>query len=105
MTRTTDKPLFIPLMAEHYTDFAQGRKTHEFRRYGPRWNETTCPVGRPAILSKGYGKQFRMKGEINHFSRRHASTLSPKDRQAVKGVYGTTDINIACIGITITEGE
>ena len=47
------KPLFIPLKAEYYDQFATGEKRDELRLYGPRWNECTCPVGRPVILSRG----------------------------------------------------
>lgn len=42
-------PLFIPLTGEFYDAFANGSKTEELRRYGPRWNERTCPVGRAVV--------------------------------------------------------
>lgn len=58
------KPLFIPLNAWAYDQFAAGTKFDELRRYGPRWNENTCQIGRDVILSRGYGKRNRMKGGV-----------------------------------------
>lgn len=52
--REIEKPLFIPLRAEHFTAFESGTKDTEYRAYGPRWNEKTCRVGRAATLSFGY---------------------------------------------------
>ena len=45
--------LFIPLKTAYFEAFRAGTKTVEFRLYGPRWNERTCPVGRSVVLSKG----------------------------------------------------
>jgi hypothetical protein len=39
----------------------------EFRPYGARWNEDTCRVGRPVLLSLGYGKQHRLQGHVAGF--------------------------------------
>jgi hypothetical protein len=61
------KPLFIPLYTEFYEEFKNGTKNIEFRAYGPRWNEKTCVVGRPVVLSKGYGKQNRLNGVVADF--------------------------------------
>ncbi len=61
------KPLFIPLNAEYFEEFEAGRKTREFRVYGPRWNERTCFPGRPVTLSYGYGKQRRIQGTVKSF--------------------------------------
>ncbi|OPY70470.1 MAG: hypothetical protein A4E62_01557 [Syntrophorhabdus sp. PtaU1.Bin002] len=66
----TLKPLFIPLKREHFEAFENGTKTTEFRQYGPRWNERTCVVGRPVVLSLGYGKQRRLEGLITAFSKK-----------------------------------
>lgn len=33
------KPLFIPIKREFFEAFERGDKTHEYRLYGPRWNE------------------------------------------------------------------
>lgn len=58
------KPLFIPLTTYWYAEFKAGRKTIELRKYGKRWNEKTCLVGRAVILSRGYGKQDRLERVI-----------------------------------------
>jgi hypothetical protein len=58
------KPLFIPLKAIYFDAFASGEKSQEFRKYGARWNERTCPVGRRLVLSRGYGKQSRLYGTV-----------------------------------------
>ena len=63
------KPLFIPLKREYFEEFATGKKTTEFRQYGPRWNERTCKVGRTVVLSLGYGKQRRLTGIITGFKK------------------------------------
>lgn len=53
------KPLFIPLRTEWFRAFESGEKDTEYRAYGPRWNERTCVVGRPATVSHGYsGKRL-----------------------------------------------
>lgn len=56
----TAKPLFVPLASDPYDSFEAGNKTVEVRQYGPRWNARTVKPGRPAILSKGYGKKNRL---------------------------------------------
>jgi hypothetical protein len=48
------KSLFVPLKTRYFRAFEDGTKTTEYRRYGPRWNERTCAVGRPVVLSLGY---------------------------------------------------
>lgn len=68
MSNTT-KPLFIPLKREYFEAFAEGRKVVEYRRYGARWNERTCRNGRPVVLSLGYGKHRRLRGEVTGFVR------------------------------------
>lgn len=49
------KPLFIPLCTKWFRQFEARDKHIEYRAYGPRWNERTCTVGRPAVLAHGYG--------------------------------------------------
>lgn len=61
------KPLFIPLYREYFNAFADGSKKTEYRKYGPRWNEKTCFIGRPVLISLGYGKQKRLIGKIIAF--------------------------------------
>lgn len=58
------RPLFIPLKGVHFDAFASGRKRNEYRLYGPRWNYTTCYIGRRIVLSRGYGKKLRLFSEI-----------------------------------------
>jgi len=94
------KPLFIPLKTEYYEAFVDGSKTEELRRYGPGWNETTCKVGRAVVLSKGYGKQARVSGRIYRFKKKHGSLFGSTYQAAIKAVYGTLDIEIACIGVS-----
>jgi hypothetical protein len=62
------RPLFVPLKREHFDAFERGDKDHEYRAYGPRWNEATCRVGRRVLLSFGYGKQRRLRGVIVGFA-------------------------------------
>lgn len=85
-----DKPLFIALRTEWYEAFRSGKKTVEYRRYGPSWNEKTCPPGRPVILSKGYSKHSRMTGRITKFQRKVMDTE----------IYGR-GVLIACIHIEL----
>ena len=94
------KPLFIPLKAEYYDQFATGEKRDELRLYGPRWNERTCPVGRPVILSRGYGKQHRLRARIWRFKRQHGSTFGSTYSAAILTCHGTLDIDIAVISLT-----
>ncbi|TVO70866.1 hypothetical protein FHP88_15540 [Sedimenticola selenatireducens] len=97
------KPLFIPLNTEYYEAFEDGSKTEELRIYGPRWNLETCREGRPVILSKGYGKQNRMKGRIWKFKKQHGSLFGSTYKASIQAVYGTLDVDIACISITDLE--
>lgn len=96
------KPLFIPLNTEYFDAFADGSKTEELRRYGLRWNENTCKVGRDVVLSKGYGKRHRMTGRVWKFTRQHGSTFGSTYKAAILDVFGTLDIEIACITIDLT---
>ena len=93
------KPLFIPLLTEYYNQSLAGEKKEELRVYGPRWNESTCPVGRSVLLSKGYGKHARATSRIISFKKISATELSAKDQQAVIACFDTLDIEIAVIGL------
>lgn len=99
------KPMFIPLKAEYFDAFADGSKREELRRYGPRWNERTCSVGRQVVLSKGYGKQSRMAGRIWKFKQQHGSLFGSTYKAAILHVFGTLDIEIACISIEINQAN
>lgn len=94
------KPLFVPLKTEYYEAFKDGSKTEELRLYGKRWNEKTCFVGREIILSKGYGKQNRMKGRICKFKKQHASTIGLKYKKEILEVFDGLKFIIARISIT-----
>ncbi|HAS89195.1 MAG TPA: hypothetical protein DCS48_07805 [Desulfovibrio sp.] len=93
------KPLFIPLYTEYYDAFLRGDKKHELRMYGPRWNEKSCAVGRPALLSKGYGKQNRATSTVKSFSAKMGYELSEQDQKAVLACHGLLNIRIAVIGL------
>jgi len=67
MNLINEKPLFIPLKKKYYQAFKKGTKTVEYRKYGKRWNEKTCFVGRDVTLSLGYGKKDRMTGKVTKF--------------------------------------
>ncbi len=60
-------PLFVPLKTEYFRAFASRAKTIEYRRYGPRWNEATCWLGRSVVLSHGYSGP-RLDARIVGFS-------------------------------------
>jgi hypothetical protein len=63
----TERPLFIPLKREYFNAFALGEKAEEFRPLGPRWNAMVCRIGRPVVLSLGYGKSARLRGTVTSF--------------------------------------
>ena len=91
--RESMKPLFIPLKREFYTAYACGQKFFEVRRYGPRWNERVCPVGRKVILSCGYSGS-RLRGTIHSFRRSGVAS------KAAREIYpGCSDF--AVIGIDL----
>lgn len=92
-------PLFIPLKGEYYDQFASGQKDTEYRPYGPRWNERTCPVGREVVLSRGYGKQHRLRGTVDHFTVSKVVTQTDVWRR----IYGTQYQVAACIRIRLQQ--
>ena len=98
----TDRPLFLPLKREYFDAFERGHKIVEYRKYGPRWNERTCVVGRAVTLSCGYGKARRLQGRIVWFGRaRGPRGFGSVTATAVMDVFGTLDIELAEIGIRI----
>lgn len=97
----TEKNLFIPLKSEYYHAFKDGRKQHELRRYGPRWNEDTCSVGRRVTLSLGYGKKFRVNGTVTKFEKIDISQLANFEVEAFTVCYGRQDLPIAKITIKL----
>ena len=81
--------------------FENGEKDTEYRIFGPRWNEKTCPVNRDVVISNGYGKRNRMEGKITCFDKVYARMLSVQVMAAIEECYGyaALDKQIACITI------
>jgi hypothetical protein len=94
------KALFIPLKRQYFEDFRDGRKDTEYRPYGPRWNEKTCPVGRPVVLSLGYGKGHRLVGRVAGFATSEEQTKT----DAWRDCYGDKGGLAACIHIRLNDG-
>lgn len=92
-----EKPLFIPLKREYFEAFLEGRKTIEYRPFGARWNEKTCIVGRPVLLSLGYGKQHRLQGRIT----RLVKSLAASKTASWIACYGPGPCVVACIHIEV----
>lgn len=59
--------LFVPLKSEHFKAFAEGRKTVEYRRHGPRWNKRNITRGQLVTLSHGYSRE-RLSGVVTGLS-------------------------------------
>lgn len=91
-------PLFIPLKRAYFEAFKAGTKSEEFRPEGPRWNARVCAVGRPVVLSLGYGKANRLQGVIVSYR----SSIEPTQTAAWKDCYGDRSGLAACIGIRVT---
>jgi len=96
------KPLFIPLKREFYDAFADRSKDTEYRVYGPRWNERTCPVGREVVLSRGYGKSHRLRGTVAAFQAGDVPLEIVDDWMAC---YGPNFQKCAMIRIAVQPGE
>lgn len=90
-------PLFIPLRKEFFEAFEKGEKTVEYRPFGARWNDRTCTVGRPVVLSNGYGKRRRLAGRITKFT---TSTAASKTK-SWEACYGPGECQVACIHIEV----
>lgn len=58
------KPAFIPLKKRYYEQFLDGSKTIEYRIAKRQWRAKNFPVGRPVILSSGYGKKHRTEAIV-----------------------------------------
>lgn len=95
------KPLFIPLRREFFEAFKTGQKLEEFRPEGPRWNARTCRIGRPVVLSLGYGKRERLAGQVVGYSAR----VEPTHTDAWRTCYGDRGGLAACIRIEIESPE
>lgn len=103
-TEAQMKPLFIPLKTEYYRAFERGDKNTEYRLHGARWNGKVCSVGRPVILSRGYGKSDRIEGSITSFQAIPLSSISGGLlRMSLQACFpeASPDTSIACIGIKV----
>lgn len=96
-------PLFIPLKAVYFDAFDAGTKTRELRLYGPRWNERTCFAGRPAVLSKGYGKHHRLTAIVTGFAVLVPAELTPTELADFIALYGASAVHAAVIQLTLTN--
>lgn len=92
-------PIFIPLKSEFFEAFCSGTKDTEYRIHGPRWNANTCTVGRPVVISKGYGKHHRRTGVIVGFE----ASKEPMNTEAWRKCYGDRGDMAACIKIKLDE--
>lgn len=88
------KPMFIALKGQYFDAFKAGTKTVEYRRYCKRWDERTCAIGRPIVLSRGYSKGQRLTGVISSFQQRYMTNNDWVD------CYGEPGL-AACIGVTL----
>jgi len=61
------KPLFFALKTVWFRAFESGTKTIEYRRYGARWHERSCAIGRAVVLSHGYSGA-RLYGRVAAFN-------------------------------------
>lgn len=93
----SEKPLFIPLKREYFEAFERGEKTEEFRPLGPRWNARTCRIGRPVVLSLGYGKHQRLRGVVSSFRK----DMNPHAMPGWTACYPLSCAPAACIGIKL----
>lgn len=80
-------PLFVPLTGKWFDAFERGDKRVEYRAYGPRWNERTCAYFRPAVLSRGYGRQRRLEARVVGFE-----TVGPDADPAISEIYPGVEI-------------
>lgn len=71
------RPLFIPLYAEHFEAFERGDKTIEYRRWGARWNDSAIKPGRVAIIARGYSGP-RLDAIVIKVERVRASSIKPR---------------------------
>lgn len=88
-----EKPLFISLMKEYYLSFRSGDKEYEIRRYGKRWNEKTCRVGRAATHANGFQKKGRLNRRISDFKKISGLNLEANDKTAVVAIWGAEALN------------
>jgi hypothetical protein len=95
----TAAALFIPLNGEHFDAFERGEKHTEYRIYGSRWNERTCPPGRPVTLSRGYGTRRRLHGKVQRF---HIETIGAVP-ESFRICYPNADPETARVACIVVE--
>lgn len=96
-----ETPLFVPLRKEFYEAFLLGTKQMELRRYGPRWNERTCVVGRAVTLSQGYGRRHRHAARLVKFERRPWADLNLVTQRTLQRLYGPGGFDVACLTLEL----
>ncbi len=94
-------PLFIPLKREYFEAFRLGTKVEEFRPVGPRWNASSCVVGRPVVLSLGYGTRSRLHGVVVGYR----ESAEPTKTDAWLKCYGTRQGLAACIRVELRDKQ
>lgn len=95
------KPLLIPTTPADIQALLEGTRNKIFLLNGDRWNATTCFVGRPVFLSKGYGKRG-VNGVISSFEALPVGALDPDSRKLVTDLFGELrpSVKIAVIEIS-----
>jgi len=96
-----EAPLFIPLKTKYYEAFERGEKDTEYRPRNDRWNATTCRIGRPVVLARGYGKTHRLYGEIVGFS----YDTVPSKLPGWTACYGNQAGDACCIKIKLINND
>lgn len=90
-------PLYLFLKGEYYEAFISGEKVTEYRRRSKQWNAETCWIGRPVIISKGYGKKHRRNACITGF----CYDTSPSKLPGWLECYGPNAGDAACITLKL----
>jgi len=94
-----DKALFIPLNTEYYNQFESGEKDTEYRILGPRWNLKCIWIGRKVTISKGYGKQNRIKGEVTDLKIIERGCLPESVQNDLDKIYSEDKTTVICITV------
>ena len=85
----------MPLKRKFFDCFEEGSKDTEYRPFGPRWNFDTCAIGRPVVLSCGYGKKRRLSGVVARVRRDENAVTLPGWREC----YGDRFDAVCCITV------
>jgi hypothetical protein len=98
-----EKPLFLPVPTSTYEALESGKQKCEWRRYGKRWNEKHCRVGRRLTLSKGYGKKHRLSGTLVGFDTPWAYEFNELWHEYHQKTFGTLNIRFAIMHIELDK--